>query len=155
MPSHGMYRVEFDAQPLAIERSISDLVGACIRRLPTVACMAITVRAGPRIELGTDFVIVTDNKVNSTYSVRDGISQSAIEVLTSLPYGEFFVLGCASVASLVLSPSITDLDDTMTSVSANTEWAIGYDAESAIVTVLARDRSVAMGVVLDVLGNAI
>ena len=144
VPSHGMYRAEIDAKPFIARRSAAELLDFCLRQMTAEEHLLVGVHAGPSIELDIDFFSrVGESKKGVVYHVRSGVPRNTLESLAALPYGEIFVIGYGGADDLGTRYSkLTDIETAMTTLGDSANWAIGYDTESAILTVLSREGNV-------------
>jgi hypothetical protein len=147
-----MYRAEFDVRQLVVDGSVPDLLMLCLRQIGQHERIVVGVHAGPEVELGSEFVLTGGSKRTTFFSMVGEISLNALRILTNLPYGEVLFLGLANDADLLSHrAALTDLDGALATLGVQTHWAIGYDNEAAVVTLLARTRSVVKGQVLSIL----
>ncbi|MBZ0223077.1 MAG: hypothetical protein IT467_12475 [Dokdonella sp.] len=143
-PSHGMYRAEIDARQFITGRSAAELLDSHLKQMKGAKHLLIGIHAGPKVALDAGlFVRIGENKKSVIYRVEGGIPHTALESLTNLPYGEFFVVGYAGVENLTAQlPTLTDLDAATATLENGASWVIGYDNESAVMTTLAREADV-------------
>jgi len=144
VPSHGMYRAEIDARQFVTGRSAAELLDLSLEQMKSTDHLLVGIHAGPEVALDNDFFArVGENKKSVVYRVKNSIPRSVLESLANLPYGEFFIVGYADLNGLAAQlPALTDIEAATAALGNSASWVVGYDNESAVLTILAREGDV-------------
>lgn len=142
LPSYGMYRLEVDVVDAVSKSGLSDLLIRCLGHMEAVEHVIAGVHSGPEIDLRRPVTVVEKSKSGFVFEVDGQNFSDVIGVLATSPFGDIFFVGLSRETNLTsLAHVLTDMDSFVRLSGDSVSWALEY-SESAVLTVLARKKTI-------------
>lgn len=137
--AHRPYRAELDGHSMVRGGSLAKFLADSLTTFKGES-VYVALIGGPSDKLDGNFTCLAKAKAATFYSVQRTSPQD-LRAIVELPFGEAILF--AVTGNKPFSPRESDgidMDDGFTAGDCELAWAVSYDADSAVVSIVAKDR---------------